>query len=210
MKLHYVYLPFAAVALLGLSGCVTVPTGPSVMALPSPQKPFDVFRAEDMDCRNYALYSIGGTEGQQAAQNSAASSAIAGTLIGAAAGAAIGAATGQAGAGAAIGAGSGLLVGSAAGSNAYGASSYTMQRRYDNAYVQCMYAKGNQVPVPGSVQRAYGNGYGGGYNGGYAGGYNGNSAPPPSNYAAPPPSSYSAPPSTTPYSEPSAPQPRGY
>ena len=68
-------------------------------------------------------------------------------MIGAAAGAAIGAVTGRAGPGAAIGAGTGLLFGSAAGSNAAGASYYDAQRRYDHAYVQCMYAKGNQVPV---------------------------------------------------------------
>ena len=26
-----------------------------------------------------------------------------------------------------------------------------MQKRYDNAYVQCMYAKGQQVPLPAGV-----------------------------------------------------------
>ena len=41
----------------------------------------------------------------------------------------------------------GLLFGSAAGSNAAGYSYYESQRRYDQAYVQCMYARGNQVPV---------------------------------------------------------------
>jgi hypothetical protein len=50
------------------------------------------------------------------------------------------------GAGAAIGAGTGLLLGSAAGSSYAAGSYYAVQRRYDNAYVQCMYAKGNQVP----------------------------------------------------------------
>jgi hypothetical protein len=59
----------------------------------------------------------------------------------------IGSASGQAGQGAAIGAGTGLLFGAAAGSNAAGASYYQVQRRYDAAYLQCMYANGNQVPV---------------------------------------------------------------
>jgi len=36
----------------------------------------------------------------------------------------------------------GTVIGAAAG-----ASYYQVQRRYDQAYVQCMYAKGNQVPV---------------------------------------------------------------
>jgi hypothetical protein len=205
MQIRYASAAFATVTLLGLGGCVTVPTGPNVMVLPGTQKPFDVFRAEDLDCRNYAMAAIGGVEGQQAAANSAASSAVAGTLIGAAAGAAIGAVSGQAGQGAAIGAGTGLLFGSAAGSNAYGASSYAMQRRYDNAYVQCMYAKGNQVPVAGQAHGAYG--------GAYA---------PPTAYAAPPAQAYpsapppsypsypSTPPSTSPYSATPAPQPRPY
>jgi hypothetical protein len=55
--------------------------------------------------------------------------------------------TGQAGQGAAIGAGTGLLFGSAAGANAAGWNNFTIQRQYDNAFLQCMYAKGNQIPV---------------------------------------------------------------
>ena len=62
-------------------------------------------------------------------------------------GSAIGAATGKgAGAGAAIGGGTGLLGGTAMGSNAGASSEYTLQKRYDIAYQQCMYAKGNQIP----------------------------------------------------------------
>ena len=63
-------------------------------------------------------------------------------------GAAIGAATGDAGIGAAIGAGSGLLLGSAAASSQAQWAGETLQRRYDNAYLQCMYANGNQIPLP--------------------------------------------------------------
>ena len=63
------------------------------------------------------------------------------------AGAAIGSISGQAGQGAAIGAGTGLLFGGTNAAYAGGYASYDWQRRYDNAYVQCMYAKGNQVPV---------------------------------------------------------------
>jgi hypothetical protein len=44
-----------------------------------------------------------------------------------------------------------LLVGTAAGANAGQVSGYEAQRRYDHAYVQCMYARGNQVP--GQVQQ---------------------------------------------------------
>jgi len=69
-----------------------------------------------------------------------------GTVVGAAAGAVIGTATGNPGAGAAIGAGSGLVLGSASGVQASAASGAALQSRYDMAYLQCMYAKGNQVP----------------------------------------------------------------
>lgn len=145
MRTRLLSLP-VAVALVALAGCVTVPTGPTVAVMPGSQKPFEVFRADDAECRNYAYAQIGGPAGEQAAMNSAAATAIASTLIGAAAGAAIGSVSGNAGPGAAIGAGSGLLFGSAAGSSAGAGSYYYTQRNYDTAYVQCMYAKGNKVP----------------------------------------------------------------
>lgn len=137
------YVPLTAALLLG--ACVTVPTGPSVVALPGNNKTFDQFQADTFACQQFAQQSVGGTAEQ--ANNYAASNAIAGTAIGAAAGAIIGSASGNAGPGAAIGAGTGLLFGSAAGSNAYYGGYYQVQRRYDGAYMQCMYAKGNQVPV---------------------------------------------------------------
>jgi hypothetical protein len=68
------------------AGCVTSPSGPSVLVLPGTGKPFEQFQVDVDVCRSWAA--------QQAT----------------------------------------------------GASSYVVQRRYDNAYVQCMYAKGHQVP----------------------------------------------------------------
>ena len=136
----------ALLLVLGLAACVTVPSGPSVMALPGSNKTFDQFQADAYSCQAYAQQTIGLPAGQAAAE-AATANAAAGTLIGAAAGAAIGSATGRAGSGAAIGAGTGLLFGSAYGANAYGASYYNSQRIYDQAYMQCMYAKGNQIPV---------------------------------------------------------------
>ena len=44
------------------------------------------------------------------------------------------------------GAGMGLLMGSAIGSGQSGQATQDLQRRYDIAYEQCMYAKGNQIP----------------------------------------------------------------
>jgi hypothetical protein len=132
------------VSVLLLAGCVTVPTAPTVMVLPGAQKGFDQFRADEDSCRSYAQATVNGPS--QAAANNAAGNAVVGSAIGAAAGAIIGAATGQAGPGAAIGAGTGLIFGSAAGGNAAGYSSYQLQRQYDAAYMQCMYARGNQIP----------------------------------------------------------------
>jgi hypothetical protein len=136
-------------AALLLGACVTVPTGPSVMVLPGTNKSFDQFQADSFSCQQFAQQLIGGSADQ--ANNTAAANAVAGTAVGALAGAAIGSATGNAGAGAAIGAGTGLLFGSAASSNAYYYGYYDVQRRYDGAYMQCMYAKGNQIPVRGAA-----------------------------------------------------------
>ena len=76
------------------AGCVTAPSGPSVLVLPGTGKPFEQFQVDVDVCRSWAA--------QQAT----------------------------------------------------GASSYVMQRRYDNAYVQCMYAKGHQVPGRAPATRA--------------------------------------------------------
>lgn len=144
--LHVAALSVAAL----LGGCATFPNGPSVMSLPGSGASFEQFRADDFDCQSYARSASQGSA-QQAAGNSGINSAAAGTAVGAATGALLGAAGGNPAAGAAIGAGSGLIIGSAAGSDAYAVGGMATQDRYDNAYVQCMYAKGHQVPVSTSV-----------------------------------------------------------
>ncbi len=150
MLINRVQTYVTVAVLLVASGCVSMPSGPSVMVLPAPGKPFEQFQVDDMLCRRWADQQIG-VAPQEAATQSAVTGAAVGTAIGAGAGALIGAASGNTGAGATIGAGSGLIVGTAAGSNAGQVSGWEAQRRYDNAYVQCMYAKGNQVP--GRVQQ---------------------------------------------------------
>jgi hypothetical protein len=142
----------ALLMLLALSGCATLPTGPSVMVLPTPGKPFEVFLAEDAACRRSAEQQLG-MNPQESYNENAVSGAAVGTAIGAGVGALLGAASGHAGAGAAIGAGSGLLVGSASGADAGQVYGHQAQRRYDNTYLQCMYANGNQIP--GTVRRNY-------------------------------------------------------
>lgn len=136
-------------AMLALGGCVSVPTGPSVMAMPGKDKTYEQFRADQQLCQQYAQDAIGGQA--QQTQNNVVNSAAVGTAVGAVAGALVGAASHNAGAGAAIGAGGGLLVGSAAGGNAAAGGNYSMQQRYDMTYTQCMYSKGNQVQQPQQV-----------------------------------------------------------
>jgi hypothetical protein len=133
-----------------VSACATVPTGPSVMVMPGAGKPFDQFQLDDMVCRQYAQQQIGVAPGQAATESDVRTAAL-GTAIGAAAGAAIGAATGHPGIGAAVGAGGGLLTGTVAGAQAGAVSSGALQERYDIAYVQCMYAQGDQVPGVGAA-----------------------------------------------------------
>jgi hypothetical protein len=141
-------------ALLGasllLGACVSVPTGPSVMVLPGSRTSFEQFQIDDSMCRSFALQSAGIATEQVAAESGVATAAVT-TAVGAAAGAAIGAAAGAPATGAAIGAGSGLLLGSATGVARADASAYAVQQRYDYAYMQCMYAKGNQIPVARSA-----------------------------------------------------------
>ncbi|MEO7762286.1 MAG: YMGG-like glycine zipper-containing protein [Casimicrobiaceae bacterium] len=164
-----------AIALIGMAGCVTVPSGPSVMVLPGDGRTFDQFRYDEGDCRNFASSQIGGATAEQAAADSAVKSAVVGTLIGAAAGAVIGGNS----RGTAIGAGSGLLIGSAAGSGAAQGSAYGLQRRYDMAFQQCMYAKGHRIAGSGRAQYPY--------------------APAPMGYAQPPaPPGYPPPPAPPP------------
>jgi len=166
-------------ALLILGACaVYPPAGPSAMALPGTGKNFDQFRGDDMDCRQYANLQSGGATQAQAATDSAVSSAVVGTAIGALAGAALGGDSHAA----AAGAGMGLLTGTMVGTGTGTASAYEMQRRYDMAYLQCMYAKGHRVPVGGRF--AAPSGYASGYTSGYT------SAPPAAPAAttvAPPP-----------------------
>ncbi len=145
------FLPLVAGLLL--TGCVTVPTGPSVMVLPGDGKGFDQFRVDDIVCRQWASQQTGTTTAK-ASSDAAVSSAAIGTAVGAATGAAIGAAYGDPGTGAAVGAGVGLLGGSAVGADHAAGSHGEVQRRYDTAYMQCMYAKGHQIPMPAGSQLA--------------------------------------------------------
>lgn len=158
-----------ALPLVVLTGCAVVPPGPSVAVMPGPGKSFEQFGVEEQVCRNYAEQSTGMAPAQ-ASNNAVAGSAVVGGLLGAAAGAAMGGHH----SGAAAGAGFGVLAGTSMGVAQGAQSAAGLQRRYDIAYEQCMYAKGNQLPQASyrqssramSSQRYY--------------------APPPPQYAPPP------------------------
>ena len=155
--------------LLILGGCVSMPNGPSVMVLPGSGKNFDQFRADDMECRQFASSQTGGTSAEQAQTDSAIKSAAVGTAVGALAGAVVGGHRG-----AAAGAGTGLIVGGVAGAGAGNSSGRTLQQRYDVGYTQCMYAKGHKIPTAGRYE---------------------NTRRPVSSYAPPPPPAYAPAPS---------------
>ncbi|HEV7929357.1 MAG TPA: hypothetical protein VGP12_04405 [Nitrosospira sp.] len=154
-----------------LASCATIPSGPSIMALPGSGKSFDQFRDDDVYCKQYAHDQVQGTTPNRASILSGAGTAALGTAVGAAAGAAFGGASG-----AAIGAGSGLLGGTLMGSSTARASGNVGQQRYDIGYTQCMYGKGHRVPVSGRVMD----------NGG-SGGYDSPSQPSTSGSMPPPP-----------------------
>jgi hypothetical protein len=139
-----------------LSGCATIPAGPSVMVLPAPGKSFEAFQSEDLACRQWAEQQAGRPPAHTVNQSLASGAAL-GTLMGAGLGAAVGAASGNAGTGAAIGAATGLIAGTATASGSAYAAGWEVQRRYDMSYQQCMYAKGNQVPARvRASRRSYG------------------------------------------------------
>jgi hypothetical protein len=122
-----------------LAACASEPIGPTVGVMPAPGKPFDVFQSDQALCRQYATSETQG--GAQQANNRQVGTAVIGTLLGAGLGAAVGG-----GHGAAIGAGAGALGGTAVGAGPAGQAQGSLQQRYNLAYSQCMYSRGNQVP----------------------------------------------------------------
>lgn len=134
---------------IAVSACSSLPSGPSVMALPGSGHTLNSFRADDAWCRDDALRLSGGQSAESRAREAAVGSAAVGTALGAVAGAALGGRDG-----AAVGAGVGLLAGSASGAEQSRHSGYGSQRQYDQAYIQCMYAKGHRVPMAAETARS--------------------------------------------------------
>jgi len=135
----YQKLVYGAV-IVALVGCASMPTGPRVAVMPAPGKPFELFVQEDKICRQFAAQSIDQTANDMASE-AFVGSAAAGVAIGATVGGLLGGHDG-----ASSGAGMGLITGSMIGAEESHYSASDAQRRYDIAYQQCMYSKGNQLP----------------------------------------------------------------
>ncbi len=142
-RTHRPWTGAVAGSLLLLAGCAQMPTGPMVAVMPGPNKPFEVFTQDDQLCRGWAANSIG-QPGNDAAGQQMVASTVTGAAIGAIAGAALGDHR-SAGAGAAMG----TVMGASVGSSQSAGTAWSAQRRYDIAYQQCMYSKGNVVPMAG-------------------------------------------------------------
>jgi hypothetical protein len=142
-----------AIAAVVLSGCATSPLGPTTVVMPAPGKPFEVFAQDQSMCKQYAGSEVDG--GATTANLKEFGTAAITTALGAGLGAAI-----HGGRGAEIGGGAGALGGAALAANGSARDQNTLQGRYNVAYTQCMYARGNQVAgAPHSTPRvASGNG----------------------------------------------------
>jgi len=124
---------------LMLTACAQTPLGPTVAVMPGPGKGFDVFQGDQLVCKQFAEQSVAGQA--ENANMRAVGGAVLTTALGAGLGAAIGG-----GRGAGIGAASGALGGAGIGALGSDHANMTIQQRYDIAYSQCMYSRGNQVP----------------------------------------------------------------
>lgn len=133
-------------AVLGLllSGCAQTPMGPTVQVMPGPGKPFDAFQYDQIACKQFAEQAVSGQ-----AQNTNMR-AVGGAALTTALGAGLGAAIGG-GRGAGIGAASGAVGGAGLGALGSSGAQGGIQQQYDNAFAQCMYAKGNMVPGYGPM-----------------------------------------------------------
>jgi hypothetical protein len=147
MIIHHAAVPrvFLSVSIAALiAGCATAPVAPTVGVMPGPGKAFATFQADNAACKTFASGQVQGQA--EAANQRAAGAALLTTVLGTGLGAAVGAAGGNAGAGAAIGAAAGAGGGTALGAGSSSADQAAIQQQYDNAFAQCMYSRGNQVP----------------------------------------------------------------
>jgi outer membrane lipoprotein SlyB len=143
MKTYLQQITLCGVTLM-LAACASTPMGPTVHAMPPQGKPFDQFAAEQASCKQYADNQVRGQADN--ANTTGILEGVGGIVLGAGLGAALGG-----GHGAAVGAGLGAVGGTAVGANTSSHQQHGIQQQYNDAYLQCMSAKGNQIPQPAVV-----------------------------------------------------------
>jgi hypothetical protein len=112
--------------------------------MPGPGKSFDAFQYDQASCKQFAEQSVAG-QAQNANVRGVGGAALT-TALGAGLGAAIGG-----GRGAGIGAAGGALGGAGVGAMSSSGAQVGIQEQYNNAFAQCMYAKGEMVPGYGPM-----------------------------------------------------------
>lgn len=126
---------------LFVSACASTPMGPTVRAMPPAGKSFDQFAYEQDSCKAYAESQVRGQADN--ANTTGVLEGVGGTILGAGLGAALGG-----GHGAAVGAGVGAIGGTAVGASTSSNDQRGIQKQYNDAYLQCMAAKGNHAERP--------------------------------------------------------------
>jgi peptidoglycan hydrolase-like protein with peptidoglycan-binding domain len=120
-----------------------------------------MFAADQTACKTFAAQQVQGQA--DAANRQAIGAGALATVVGAGAGAAIGGGGRYTGRSAAAGAGLGIATGAAIGAQTSQNAQGVIQLQYDNAYAQCMYTRGDQVPgMPAMAQAAPAPALGGG------------------------------------------------
>jgi hypothetical protein len=135
---------FAAIL---LSGCVTPPMGPTALVMPGQGKPFEDFAGDQSTCKQFASGEVSG--GATLANLTQFGTVALTTAMGAGLGGAVGNTRGME-----IGGGAGAIAGIGASSRGAAAGQGSLQSRYDLAYIQCMYARGNQIATSAQAEPA--------------------------------------------------------
>ncbi len=134
-----------------LSGCATTPMGPTALVMPAQGKPFEVFAQEQEMCKQFAGGEVDG--GATMSNLKQLGTMAISTALGAGLGASV-----RGRRGAEFGGAVGAIGGGAMAGHGSARDQNTLQGRYDLAYTQCMYSRGNQIATAARAapQIAYG------------------------------------------------------
>src|ERR1700730_4027845 len=136
MSRAYIINGLVATALL--RECATSPMGPTALVMPAQGKPFGAFAQEQAMCKQFADGEVSG--GATIANLKQFGTAALSTALGAGLGAAV-----RGSRGAEVGGAVGAIPGAMSVAHGSARDQNDLQGRYDLAYTQCMYARGNQI-----------------------------------------------------------------